>query len=1223
MDREQKKIHKGYILSASSLIAAMGYYATERILEEEVSYDANKLRYLNAHLGKSWQDMAGLKGGKVPIRAIYLNAVKGFETSLGGIPATLQIFNTGASKLFSNQSVVFSENIHKEHLGKFSEYYTRLTGVNPAELDLNRQTFEFAQSKLYLVEKNAAGSWQRTRTLVEHADLDVLKTPFGDQVNYSRFAQAYQNVVGAKSKRFKGITPSNQEGATAFNFFVSGGQSKFGRFGRRAHAIGIDAFKGYLRTLDDPFALFSETLDTFGLGGAESKKVLGAGSKVLEALKLRNKFGVGGFKHLEGTLPQLLKRHLSYGVPRILGAYMAYKAVNRVLAETTPISGGLSGIFAKGYQTMAMGYSYMSQALGLTQLRRKQEQIAPGSSNFGAVAAFPLAGIITGGMASGLGWMAQSFGNDPDLLAKRFAKTRFGLGEQIDIIGKKVDHFFGKAGSKSGFQAILNRIIPKTATRTRQWATIGGLIGAAMSLPFLPGALGAKNTPEEQKRIFRGEKLVPIRGHAHWETGMGAFKGEEIQAFQPHWTKRILDDTRAKSIYGDYYGHPFKRFFKSLVDPYYLEKMHAKKGDRFYDVWGPGDLGLGFIGKIYKHTIGKLFKPPVYFYSNEEQKRRIQENDPYSFKNAVNEISHSATEAIGLKGFLARTVLKKFTGRDEIFKPDERVVSSSSMTSMGRQFWDTNIGGGLGNTEALRRLLGRQSGEIENIYSERETNLPTWLPDRLRRGAPQEKIKAGDQLLSPVSWVEAHPELKGIDPEQYSAAYRLQILENVAPYGKEKFRALRETEQTYTAGKLSSGELNAYSQYLEMQRAKEEENKKWEYKKPEGFIGHYWDAIGRIGRANPMESLLPVSPVHKFVPARDPLEEYRDFMVLDAHYKSWEHPIKGFVTPFINKTLNLLTLGNYVPPDVENKGAIEEKFQRLQFVKNTMIQQKLLETQDPEAKALLKSAISKTMYDVNPYEKKDKVLKYLPRAQRRYFDAFANETDPDRQERIKKYTPEYLHEFIQAQWDKKSFYNYQDAAMRGEALDKMQDEEMIRLMAKIASRNLHVPSGTGLLVFNSDPNEIERLQRIRLENEIAADPNLPSEEWTGWQPDVSLRGVKAKFVDQLGYNYHDFDLWAADESAGMDMPSTVTNPINIDAGVVNNSRHRVQKIVSNLGITDLRMSAAPYKNSRTNIDVEVDTKAYVKHELSQGGGGGFLNKEFATQSLGTLLGHLL
>jgi hypothetical protein len=84
---------------------------------------------------------------------------------------------------------------------------------------------------------------------------------------------------------------------------------------------------------------------------------------------------------------------------------------------------------------------------------------------------------------------------------------------------------------------------------------------------------------------------------------------------------------------------------------------------------------------------------------------------------------------------------------------------------------------------AQREDFTPQANEIPNT-------MPSWMPGddyltNFRVGDPYTKIDQGFARLPGAGYEAIHPELKGVDPEDYPDIYKMSILADVVPYSRE------------------------------------------------------------------------------------------------------------------------------------------------------------------------------------------------------------------------------------------------------------------------------------------------------------------------------------------------------------------------------------------------------------------------------------------------------
>jgi hypothetical protein len=123
---------------------------------------------------------------------------------------------------------------------------------------------------------------------------------------------------------------------------------------------------------------------------------------------------------------------------------------------------------------------------------------------------------------------------------------------------------------------------------------------------------------------------------------------------------------------------------------------------------------------------------------------------------------------------------------------------SRQMTNLSRRYYERELGAGLGPSpsmkehfgysEPLRRFIQRESFEPQ--ANEIPNNMPSWLPGddymtNFKVGDPYVRIDDGYARLPGAGYEALHPELQGVNPEDYPDIHKLRILCDVAPYSRE------------------------------------------------------------------------------------------------------------------------------------------------------------------------------------------------------------------------------------------------------------------------------------------------------------------------------------------------------------------------------------------------------------------------------------------------------
>jgi hypothetical protein len=130
------------------------------------------------------------------------------------------------------------------------------------------------------------------------------------------------------------------------------------------------------------------------------------------------------------------------------------------------------------------------------------------------------------------------------------------------------------------------------------------------------------------------------------------------------------------------------------------------------------------------------------------------------------------------------------------------------MTNMSRCYYERELGAGMGPnpamdeafgySEPLRRFIQRESFEPQ--ANEIRNTMPSWLPGddymtNFKVGDPYVRVDDGYARLPGAGYGAIHPELKGVDPEDYPDIHKLSILADVAPYSREYNQVLPSCRQ--------------------------------------------------------------------------------------------------------------------------------------------------------------------------------------------------------------------------------------------------------------------------------------------------------------------------------------------------------------------------------------------------------------------------------------------
>lgn len=364
----------------------------------------------------------------------------------------------------------------------------------------------------------------------------------------------------------------------------------------------------------------------------------------------------------------------------------------------------------------------------------------------------------------------------------------------------------------------------------------GLLVGLAAMIPFIPGMLGSRRTGKELRDIYSGREPVAVRSGRWWDMGSTALEGARIKEYRPHWYQLFKSRAEIKSLYGseeEYWSHnPILHPLRYLKDPYYEERLHFE--DRPYPITSPAFSNVPLVGPILAATIGKIVKPPVRMHEDEWSgdqyslySTRLEPKgdkalpppkpvEEFGLGSALKQEWRQFEEFIGLPGFLFYSARSKIFPDDDIGQ-EVYLQGSRQIDNWSRRYYEKELGAGIGPnpselgglfgySEPLRRFVQRETGLAQ--ANEIPNNMPGWIPGddyflNARVGDPYARIAEGYARLPGKGYEALHPEVAGLDPEDYPDLNKLAILGDVFPYSKQ-YQSLRARLDTATRNDTAS-----------------------------------------------------------------------------------------------------------------------------------------------------------------------------------------------------------------------------------------------------------------------------------------------------------------------------------------------------------------------------------------------------------------------------------
>lgn len=567
------------------------------------------------------------------------------------------------------------------------------------------------------------------------------------------FGRGYAYTVGASGKGFSELL-EGVDGKLGTQRQIIGAQTRAGYIGRQVGAWATEGVSRFNRLLAAPFEM--EPFRTV-FGGAQNLLKKATGYKL--------QFAVA-----EGTASQMLGRlAFKYGVGA--GAIaMGYKTIDYLMRDSSLLEGtafdeGLTAGLATGVVEANMMASKIAETTGLQDYREWQEEWAPGSTSLQRLLAFPLmGGLGAAGLSFGWKTMKQMEFQRAGMTAaearhaaiksmETFRGPLSGLGEALTkttgLYGRQ--DWIGAAFRKittpvQGGPSLRYKFLGKLGP-TKLAGLVGAAAGAALILPFLPGALIPEKSPEELEDIYSGRQEVAIRKGRWWEFGRSKFEGGRVKYYRPHWYPRMMMRAREKSLYGEEEEHPFTRYLKNEFT-YDFEQEHYY--DRPYPVTSLPFEDIPLVGPLLANTIGRLIKPPKLMHTEEwmgeggavkAPPARFGERvateigelparkpvSPHGVEGALGEQIYRLEEMAGLLGFSMMSVQEKLHGTPDMFDQKMQLESARRAFGFERMYWDLELGGLMGNTEAFRRLYPHRRRQIP-LYNPIRNTMPGWLP---------------------------------------------------------------------------------------------------------------------------------------------------------------------------------------------------------------------------------------------------------------------------------------------------------------------------------------------------------------------------------------------------------------------------------------------------------------------------------------------------------------
>lgn len=1183
-DLEDKKLETLIDITKGSAVVGAAYYFNKEFgnAESSVSKFYQKLlgtEYLQRQLNKGspLADPSGKFANQSLVKSMLSQLMAVEEASPLHILRTLQLSNiinpyvsmTQAEQevKFSKRQVLFQKH-YFEAMAKFANKDLDDKAIKSLMKKAEHNGLIFKAGKLYVGNDNGGIG----DTFAKVAKLSLANIRQGSVNSPNQMFLNYSKAIGGQIDLDNyHINPLVVMGADSeAKFAAKWGQSWF----KYALETGM-------RSLDNPLAGVEEMMS--GLG-ADRTSLFQSKAWLMAKRYLNINLGTNGDYNL-GIRESLVKSGKNIAIKSAKIA-VGYEVLDSVLRTVSPSDGlfsnglftGLVNMYADMRIDFAKVWSDRFQGY-----KKSQEQAAPGSTNISALLALPLSGAMFGAQMGYFGRLGKTIASNAD--------------EAADIYNvAKESKILSSVGIKGKFKPM------------KRNAYIGALAGAALALPFLPGALIGSSS-EELRELYSGDKEVAQKANRWWVMGGNSWEGSHTKFFSKHFVARVNADATDKVRYGDDDTkkklNPLLHPFSYLQDPYKFEKMHAE--DMPYPIWGM-DVGYGSIfGKLFERTVGQIIKPDVinpaiYDLSEAASHFTTRSGAATYIKNAIlgktgekdqdqtsllvptsvnrNDaslinaglLSHpeaarynpnfesaglvyqALTDLVGIKGWAASFPLAAI-GIDPSNVPLQ-LARSGEATAAARDLVSQNLGDMAGMGEFQRKILGTSSGSIADRLNPLTNNLPSWLPStdsqyyiNFRKGNAYDKIPLGEERIAGKGFGALNQEVEGVDPEDYSLAYKYKVLADVAKGSREHIRTRQNILQAYNAGKLSDRETEILEQTLEQEQERDQKKTFYEPSSvgkrfgygPIGYLqSSIWDFVSRNSES-PLEMLTPIRPSAKFLHNRTAIQDYVETQLGGTDAAVWTNYYSHFLKPTLNKT-RLMFDGGFRPEEKIEKDTINEYFDKMQHIKNRS---------DVNPYNDSNSVVATSMSGLNTADKVMKFKKSLSDDERDYFESFSKETSEKKRDMIRSLLPSDVLRGYEQIW--RNVDIAKDARERGVSVQKAIAEDVHNNTNKLsAAMDVSLSERERQLArdkvksnsdsyFNMGFSDSERIQytedellRLKMADMesltyLNNSTGIPSKKFMGWDPRLKTDDIKIRTLSIGGEDLKRFGFWQKDE----------------------------------------------------------------------------------------------
>lgn len=419
-----------------------------------------------------------------------------------------------------------------------------------------------------------------------------------------------------------------------------------------------------------------------------------------------------------------------------------------------------------------------------------------------------------------------------------------------------------------------------------------------------------------------------------------------------------------------------------------------------------------------------------------------------------------------------------------------------------------------------------------------------------------------NKYVAGVGYEALHPDVKGVDPEDYSLVYKTKILSDVARGSKEHRVHRSQAIAAYKAGKLSTREAEILETTLDQEERLQQKKEFYEPPKNVGLnpIRQLQSIIWETARKNvesPLETLTPLRPSAKFLHKRTAIEDYIETQLGGTDAGIWTNPYSHFIKPTANKLRQSASMYNrFIPEEAREKFNIDEYFDKFEYIKKRM---------SGATEYSLSTVIGGSMSGLNT---KEKILKFkagLSEDQKDYFNSFSQELDEKKRSVIRAMLPEDVRRGYVQIWNnldlarkaKAEGLNIQKALAEsihvqtkklGDVYDVSLTKSDREKAKEIVKRGKDSYANVGMSTGERVKYTQDELLRLRMADKealtyLSKRTGVPNKGFVGWDPRLTADDIKIRTLSIGGEDLKRFNFWKKDEER-MEALSAITEKSN-------------------------------------------------------------------------------